>query len=266
MPRGSAHFPDDLCGAGIGGFSGHNPNFPEHETETFDLSAYDGQDIMIRLWYMTDWGSLEKGPFVDNIQISNDSETLFYDDAEEGDDNWTYADEWQRVGPSKVFTHNFYLQWRNTGADGGYDSALGDSRWRYGPANSGMIVWYNNNLYPDNEITDYMLDFPSVGPKGRMLVVDAHPEPYRDPHFLNLGYNNEASNLHDTLNNSRYNRGSMRDAAFSMVDGQDYPVHWPYVTSDMTFAGRAAVDTFDDSSCYYAGAEFTSGEPTSSNA
>lgn len=263
---GSAYgFPDDLCGAGIGGFSGHNPHFPDHETETFDLSAYAGQSIIVRIWYMTDWGSLEKGPFVDEIRIANDTETLFYDGAENGDGNWTYADNWMNITGSKVFTHNFYLQWRNTGTDGGYDSALGDSRHRYGPADTGLLVWYNNNLYPDNELADYMNDFPSYGPKGRMLIVDAHPEPYRDPYFLNLGYNNEAANLHDLLNNSRYNRGSMRDAAFSLVNGSDYPVHWPYVQSDMTFPGRPAVSLFDDSLGYYAGAELTNGAPTSSN-
>ncbi len=263
---GSAYgFPDDLCAAGIGGFSGHNAGFPSYETETFDLSVYDGQSLLLRFWYMTDWGSLEKGPYLDDVVISSDSGTLFSDGAEAGDDNWTYADGWQRVGATKVFTHNYYLQWRNVGADGGYDSALGDERWRYGPANTGLLVWYNNNLYPDNELADYMTDFPSIGPKGRELIIDAHPEPYRDPYYLGLGYNNEAANLHDTLDNGRYNRGSMRDAAFSLNDSVPFSVHWPYVYEPASFPGRPAVSLFQDSLGYYAGAEYTTGAPTSSS-
>ena len=56
---------------------------------------------------------------------------------------------------------------------GGYDSALGDPRFRYGPTNTGLLVWYNNNFYTDNEIYNYLHDSPSFGPKGTMLVVDA---------------------------------------------------------------------------------------------
>ena len=56
---------------------------------------------------------------------------------------------------NEIFTHNYYLQFRNVTSSGGYDSALGDSRWRFGPANSGLLVWYNNNFYQDNEIVNY---------------------------------------------------------------------------------------------------------------
>ena len=91
--------------------------------------------------------------------------------------------------------HNYYLQWRNVSATGGYDSALGDPRWRYGPANTGLLVWYNNNFYTDNEVFNYLTDYLGFGPKGRMLVVDSHPDPYRDPDLVAQGYNNEAGNL-----------------------------------------------------------------------
>ena len=60
---------------------------------------------------------------------------------------------------------------------GGYDAGLGDPRFRYGPTNTGLLVWYNNNFYSDNEILNYLFDDMSFGPKGRMLVVDSHPEP-----------------------------------------------------------------------------------------
>ena len=94
------------------------------------------------------------------------NDTLFADDAEGGDANWIYAAPWQRNDGTQTFTHNFYLQWRNVNATGGYDSALGDSRWRFGPANTGLLVWYNNNFYTDNEIFNYLTDYPSFGAQG----------------------------------------------------------------------------------------------------
>ena len=53
------------------------------------------------------------------------------------------------------------------GATGGYDSALGDPRCRYGPANTGLLVWYNNDRYTDNEVCNYLNDFPGSAPRAR---------------------------------------------------------------------------------------------------
>ena len=120
----------------------------------------------------------------------------------------------------QTFTHNYYLQWRNVSTTGGYDSALGDPRWRFGPANTGLLVWYNNNFYSDNEIFNYLTDYPGFGPKGRMLVVDAHPEPYRYPDLVAAGYDNEGGNL--------TSRGQMRDAPFSLKDSVAFMNTDPY--------------------------------------
>ncbi len=120
---------------------------------------------------------------------------IFSDNAEAGDANWNYAAPWMRSNGTQPFTHNYYLQWRNVSKSGGYDESLGDARWRFGPANTGLLVWYNNNFYNDNEIFNYLTDFPGYGPKGRMLVVDSHPEPYRYPDLVAQGYNNEGGNL-----------------------------------------------------------------------
>ena len=188
-------FPEDLCAAGIGGFTGYNSNWPDPELETFDLAAFAGKSIYLRLWYMTDPATTFTGPFVDNVTVAAGATTLFADDAESGDAKWTYAAPWQRSNGLQPFTHNFYLQWRNVSATGGYDSALGDSRWRYGPANTGLLVWYNNNYYSDNEVFNYLTDYFGFGPKGRMLVLDSHSDPYRDPELVAKGYANEGGNL-----------------------------------------------------------------------
>ncbi len=265
-------FPDDMCAAGIGGFTGEGASFPDLATETFDLSAYAGQSIRLRFWYMTDAYVLGDGPFVDNVRVTSGGSTVFFDDAEAGDANWDYAAPWQRSEGLIPFSHNYYLQWRNTGADGGYDSSLGDPRWRFGPANSGLLVWYNDNLYSDNEILNYVFDAPSFGPKGRMLVVDSHPEPYQDPYYVQMGFDNEAGNVSS--------RALMRDAPFSLNDAVPFTmttkpcpslgtckINTPYsstpgwVYTPTAFAGRPAASSFHDSFGYYPGAEYVSRGP-----
>ncbi len=250
-------FPDDMCAVGLGGFTNYNASWPSPEVETFNLAKYAGQNILVRLWYMTDWGTTYTGVFVDNFKIMDGATTLFSDDAESGSANWTYAAPWVLSDGTKPFSHNVYLQWRNTSESGGYDSALGDSRWRYGPANTGMLVWYNNNAYSDNEVFNYLTDYPGFGPKGRMLVVDANPDPYRNPYMVSLGYNNEAGNV--------AHRGLMRDAPFSLADSVPFTMKDTYaITSSVltaSYAGRPAVSAFHDAWGYYPGAENVPGGP-----
>jgi hypothetical protein len=247
---GEYGFPDDLCGAGLGGFYGYNANWPDPELQEFDLSAYAGKSIWLRFWFMTDWATTYTGVFVDNVKVVAKGATLFADDAEAGDDNWNYMDPWQRSSGLQAFTHNIYLQWRNVNENGGYDSALGEERWRFGPANTGLLVWYNNNFYSDNEIWNYFLDLPSIGPKGRMLVVDSQPDPYRDPDMVALGFDNEGGNV--------AHRGLMRDAPFTLVDTVDFDHTDPYRAGAQkhSYEGRPAVSAFHDSMGYYPGAEF----------
>ena len=96
-------FPEDLCAAGIGGFTDYNANWPEPESQVFDLAAFAGKSIWLRLWYMTDWATTYSGPFVDNVKVVAGATTLFADDAESGDAKWTYAAPWQRIpGPADL--------------------------------------------------------------------------------------------------------------------------------------------------------------------
>jgi immune inhibitor A len=259
------HDPDWIGGLygmdGLCGFTDYNSNFPDPNTEVFSLSPYAGQNILLRFWYMTDWGTTYEGPFVDNVVVRSGSTTVFSDDAESGDAKWNYVDPWVRNDGTVAFTHNLYLQWRNTNDNGGYDSALGDSRWRYGPANTGLLVWYNNNGKTDNEIFNYLPDYPGYGPKGRMLVVDSHPDPYREPKVVAAGYNNEGGNVID--------RSLMRDAPFTLQDTVGFTMTNGYAFTTTTFttrfSGLPAVSTFHDSLGYYPGAEYASRSPSQSS-
>lgn len=50
----------------VPGFTGSSGGWT---TQTFDLSAYDGQQILLAFRYVTDWASEEAGWYVDNIRI-----------------------------------------------------------------------------------------------------------------------------------------------------------------------------------------------------
>lgn len=250
--------PADMCAAGIGGFTSYTPSYPDYETQTFALDAarFGGENVTLRFWYMTDWGTEYGGAFIDDISVLTTDAvpaTLFSDGAEVSGDNWTYAGTFQRTDGNVTFKHNYYLQWRNTTETGGYDSGLGDLRYRYGPVNSGLLVWYNNNAYTDNEIENYLTDYPSFGPKGRMLVLDSHSDPLRDPYYIDMGYNNEGGNLVD--------RSLMRDATFSLDDTLSFTANPPYTKNTTTFASQPGVSFFDDSLGYYPGAELVSRGP-----
>ncbi len=239
---GSFGFPANLCSAGIGGFTGRNAAFPDHQTEMFDLSPYAGKGVLLRFWFMTDWGTLGAGAFLDDIAVTGSGPIVLADDAENDSGLWSMVGAWQRVGAGRSAPHAYYLQWRNVTASGGYDSALGDPLFRYGPTNTGLLVWYNNDRYTDNEIWNYLTDPPGFGPKGRMLVVDAHPEPYRSPVLRSAGYENEAANARS--------RQQMRDAPFSIHDTV------PFALGGESYASRDGEDTFDDGHGYYPGAEY----------
>ncbi|MDZ5473507.1 immune inhibitor A [Bacillus sp. 31A1R] len=50
----------------VPGFTGHSVDW---QTETFDLSSYAGQKVLVSFRYLTDWGYNDTGWFIDNIEI-----------------------------------------------------------------------------------------------------------------------------------------------------------------------------------------------------
>lgn len=244
---GAQGFPADLCAAQIGGFTGKSSGFPSLVTESFDLSAYRGKQTLIRFWYMTDPSTLLDGVFIDNITVTAGGSQVFSDGAEGGDANWGYIGAWQRNNGGLNYAQAYYLQWRNVSSTGGFDRGLGNPGWSYGPANTGLLVWYSNERYKDNESGGYLFDPPSFGPKGRLLLVDAHPEPYRYQSWVNAGYSNEAAN--------HRSRSLMRDAPFSTMDSV------PFSYAGVTYPGRPAVSRFSDGLSYYPGLELVSPGP-----
>jgi immune inhibitor A len=254
---GEKNFPSDLCTAKIGGFSGKSADYPAMNLETFDLAAFAGKQTLIRFWYMTDTLTLGDGAYIDNVRIAAGTQVAFNDDAEYGDTKWKYSGTWQRSEGYSTYQHAFFLQWRNVGAEGGVDRGLGNPMWRFGPANTGMLVWYNNDKYADNEVLNHLQHAPSFGPKGKMLVVDSHPDPYLDPYDVARGFPGGVAAVDA--------RAQMRDAPFSLRDTVAFTMQpgWG-VTETTAFSSRPAVSKFSDSQSYYPGFQYLLGGPKES--
>jgi immune inhibitor A len=173
-------------------------------------------EISLRFRQATDAAFLERGMFVDDIEIAAIG---FFDDAEtEG--NWTSDSQafvgepgagWVLTTGSFTFPHYYMVEWRNLdGFDAGLEYAYDSTFLRYDtgewlvertPYNApGALVWYRNTAYSVNGINNYTFDPPSLGAKGTLLIVDSHFEPLRriigtgGCALCNLGGRPQASN------------------------------------------------------------------------
>lgn len=101
------------------GFTGSSDGWRE---ETFDLSAYEGQDVLVRFLYMTDWSYNEQGFYVDDVTITDAGGTVLFDDLEGGADNWVLDGFLHTTGMAEndwmlTFINPYYA----TGKYAGYD-------------------------------------------------------------------------------------------------------------------------------------------------
>lgn len=182
-------------------------------TATISSGQHGGADTWFRFRYFTDAGFQEEGIYLDNISIDgSDSGNIFFDDAE-GGDLWTHFSEgvnttkpWRIVDGQLMGDSYYMVEWRNAGEPAGaygnsdtaaafekagFDLGLNRTYWiaELTPQSDvvrdpffmhtpGMVVWYGNGLYENNNISGPLFDDPSWGAKGRILLADANPDPY----------------------------------------------------------------------------------------
>ena len=148
---------------------------------TFDLSAYAGKEIGLRVRYATDGATrgqdpeLPAGIFVDDVVVTAGG-TVVLEDGAEGTSGWTLAG-FTVVGSSRTTAYDqFYLasnrqyvrfdQYLRTGP---YNFSFPDrpDLAEHFPYQDGLLVWYWNTSVPDNDTSAH----PG---EGLILPVDAH--------------------------------------------------------------------------------------------
>lgn len=148
---------------------------------TTDLSAYAGQKVQFRWRYQSDGGVSMAGAFIDDITITVDGTAVLTDDVESGDNGWT-ADGFTRMsGSTSEKVQSYYLAENRVYS--GYDENLKTGPYNFGdperpdwverfPYQDGLLVWYINNAYSDNNTSTH----PGYG---QVLPVDARPAPVK---------------------------------------------------------------------------------------
>jgi len=145
-----------------------------------DLSAYAGQTVTLGFRYWTDGAVAEAGFGVDDIAITG----LPTDDAET-EPGWTYVGFNRTTGTVSQSFFNAYIAEYRTYE--GYDASLKTGPYNFGfldnpslgnwvehfPYQDGLLVWYYDESFADNNVGDYCL---SGRCGGLFLPVDAHPD------------------------------------------------------------------------------------------
>jgi immune inhibitor A len=147
---------------------------------TADLSAFAGQTVTLGFRYWTDGAVVGSGFGIDEIAI-----TGLATDGAETDPGWTYAGFSRTTGSVTTSYFNAYFaEYRNYR---GYDDGLRTGPYNFGfldnpalgnwvehfPYQDGLLVWYYDTSFPDNNVGDAC---SSGRCGGLFLPVDAHPD------------------------------------------------------------------------------------------
>lgn len=229
---GNEHTRSDVVAEGyptiINSMPGFTGNSKGWQPQTFDLSAYAGQKIKLRLRYATDWGTSYIGFFADNIKVVADGKTLLEDGGENATASFKF-NGFTKMDGNKLTNHYYLLEWRNhKGVDQGLAHLKrGNSIMSY---DSGLVVWYVDDSYTDN--------WTGVHPgNGFLGVVDAHLG--NDLRWLLAnGTTPEAS--------TRY---QIADAAFGLNPTSGLNLDYPGIQT-LTAPSQDAVSLFNDSNSY----------------
>ena len=132
---------------------------------SWDLSAYAGKKVDIRFRYSTDGGMHLDGPFLDDIKLTADGADIFTDGAENGDNGWTAKGFSRTSGTVTKKTTQYYLA--ENRQYNGYDRFLKTGPYNFGflntqprrvehlPFQNGMLLWYVDNAYEDNNVSQH---------------------------------------------------------------------------------------------------------------
>ncbi len=221
----------------------------------FDLSAYKGKKVTLRLRYKTDASETGAGWWVDDLSLDGNSIDKFESAAPPRTfAGWTNSKPGWKVVPSTYSYPDFYLiEWRTSTK---YDKMLktayvtnysDEDEWQVErvPYNiPGAVLYYCSpywNSY-SGALRRNMSSPPSIGPKYPLLVVDMNYGPLR---------------LGDTGAVVDARRASY-DAPLTLQPTQPFTISQidtgtTILTGPWDFPSKPAVTRFDDAKGYYAG-------------
>ncbi|MFI6322658.1 immune inhibitor A domain-containing protein [Nonomuraea sp. NPDC050556] len=150
------------------------------------LTPYAGRTVKLRLRYVTDDSTTLRGWHADDFALTSGQDVVWSDDAERGANGWRGG--WALNDGTRAISRFYLAEWRNfDGFDKGlryaYDtSSTKGGVWKVEKVRynaPGLLVWYRDSTYTSNVLLTGLGDPPSMGPKGGLLLVDAHFDPLR---------------------------------------------------------------------------------------
>jgi len=142
---------------------------------TFDVSAYAGQTILLRLRYWTDGFVAGNGILADQIVLGS-----FSDGAEASPGGWTLNGFRQTTGTEVDFFSHYYLSEFRQYRD--YDTGLRTGPYNFGFLNT-LFNWVEHYSYQDGLLIHYWDTSQADNDTflhpgaGLILPIDAHPAP-----------------------------------------------------------------------------------------
>ncbi len=147
---------------------------------TADLTAYAGQTVTLAFHYWTDVAGGGTGASLDDIAITGQAT-----DGAETDPGWSYVGFVRTDGTiTNAYRNSYFVEYRTYN---GYDKGLETGPYNFGflndpnlgnwvehfPYQDGMLVWYYDESFPDNNVGAHCLEGRCGG---LYLPVDAHPK------------------------------------------------------------------------------------------
>jgi len=145
---------------------------------------------------LTDAAFEERGWFADDFSVTSGDTTVWSDDVESGLSDWTVdngtltnttGNGWVQTSGTEDFEQYYIAEWRNFD---GYDQGLKTPyalNWQVvgeegtetnvtrTPYNApGLLIWHRDQSHSMNDLANNLVDPPSIGSKGTVLLVDSH--------------------------------------------------------------------------------------------
>ena len=214
---------------------------------TFDLSSFAGKTVKLRLHYRTDpavQGADEEataGFFADDVVLTSGGQTVFSDDAEQGDNGWT-KDGFRAVGESStqlvdhyyVASNRQYVSYDKYLQSGPYNFGFPQDRpdWvEHFPYQNGLLVSYWDLKYSDNNESKH----PG---EGEVLPIDSHPQP-----------------IYKLDGQPWRGRIQTYDAPFSLEKADSFTLHDQSTGQASYIRGQPPQPVFDDRRSYWNAAQ-----------